>query len=195
MTTVEQEIAALAGTLWILPPPARTMLAEKLHPFGTRLHPELAVKTLVREGDPRQGNWAPMVPRITELGRRKSTPREDVERIERCARLSLVLQTMLPPRICPQVAPELDGLGWRIHPDLATETVPMPAPVNFERVLQMAAEKVPALAGMVERVEQAQAAAALGDDGPRKALARELLATFAQQQQDARQIEIPDSIK
>lgn len=193
--TSQQEVAALASTLWVLAPPARTMLAEKLHPHGARLHTELATKTLVREGDARQGNWAPMVPKMTERGRRRTSPREDVERIERCARLSLVLQTALPPRVCPQIAPELDALGWRIHPELATETAPQPAAVTFERVLQLAAEKVPALAGVVERVEEAQAAAALGDDAPRKALAQELLSTFNRQQEQARQVEIPESIE
>lgn len=194
--TEQQEVADLAGTLWVLPPPARTLLAAQLHPYGARLHPEVATKTLIRDGgDARLGNWAPMQPRLTELGKRRTTPGQDMERIARCAQLSLVLQTVLPPRLGPQIAPELDALGWRIHPDLATETPPSPAPMNVERVLALAAEKVPALAGVVKRVEEVQAAAAVGDTGPRTELAKELFAAFADQQTQMQGLDIPDELE
>lgn len=56
------EVKALAERLWFLPPPARTPLADKLHGLGVRVHPELAVLKLEREGPKQMGNHAPSRP-------------------------------------------------------------------------------------------------------------------------------------
>lgn len=56
------EVKALAEGLWFLPAPARAPLADKLHGLGYRVHPELAVLRLEREGPKQMGNHAPQHP-------------------------------------------------------------------------------------------------------------------------------------
>jgi hypothetical protein len=53
------EVRALAETLWFLPPPAKGMIADKLHGLGVRVHPEAATLELQREGPKEMGNHAP----------------------------------------------------------------------------------------------------------------------------------------
>lgn len=53
------EVRALAEVLWFLPPPARAMIADKLHGLGVRVHPQLATLELQREGPKEMGNHAP----------------------------------------------------------------------------------------------------------------------------------------
>jgi hypothetical protein len=53
------DVRALADVLWFLPPPARAMIADKLHGLGVRVHPELATLELQREGPKAMGNHAP----------------------------------------------------------------------------------------------------------------------------------------
>lgn len=53
------DVRALADVLWFLPPPARAMIADKLHGLGVRVHPELATLELQREGPKQMGNHAP----------------------------------------------------------------------------------------------------------------------------------------
>ncbi|OHU68808.1 hypothetical protein BKG86_01775 [Mycobacteroides chelonae] len=54
-----QQCEQLAKALWFLAPPARGPVAAGLYSLGVRIHPELATKTLEREGPSSWGNHAP----------------------------------------------------------------------------------------------------------------------------------------
>ncbi|WP_458317102.1 hypothetical protein [Mycolicibacterium brisbanense] len=56
------EVRALAQVLWFLPPPARPVIADKLHGLGVRVHPELATLQLERTGPAAMGNHAQQQP-------------------------------------------------------------------------------------------------------------------------------------
>lgn len=54
-----QQCEQLAKALWFLAPPARGPVAAGLYSLGVRIHPELATKTLEKEGPSNWGNHAP----------------------------------------------------------------------------------------------------------------------------------------
>ena len=56
------EVLALVGVLWFLPPPARTPIAEGLHGLGVRVHPDLATSVMVTDATPGMGNHAAKAP-------------------------------------------------------------------------------------------------------------------------------------
>jgi hypothetical protein len=56
------EVAAIVGVLWFLPPPARVPIAEGMHGLGVRVHPELATSLVVAEEAPGLGNHAARAP-------------------------------------------------------------------------------------------------------------------------------------
>ena len=57
------EVLALVGVLWFLPPPARTPIAEGMHGLGVRVHPELATSAMVTDSNsPGMGNHAAKAP-------------------------------------------------------------------------------------------------------------------------------------
>lgn len=56
------ELLALVGVLWFLPPPARTPIAEGLHGLGVRVHSELATSVMVTDNTPGLGNHAAKAP-------------------------------------------------------------------------------------------------------------------------------------
>lgn len=57
-----REVRELADDLWLLPPPARREIADKLHGLGWRKHHDLATLEIHRDGPAAMGNHRPAYP-------------------------------------------------------------------------------------------------------------------------------------
>lgn len=162
---IPDHVAAVADTLWFLPPPARPIIATKLAAFGVRVDADQATAAMIVVGSPTDGNWAardirPLAPPSGE----RPTVEQAVAQVERMALLAAVLQRSMPPGapISMLVQP-LDALGVRVHLDEATENIDGLADLQVLRVLRNAAAKIPELQGIAERAEHARSLAAKGD--------------------------------
>lgn len=165
---------AIAKVLWIFVPPARTMLAPRIHALGVRVHPKLATKRLVREGPVQDANWAPQRIEPIDANHQMLNPpttAEEVDRVERTAAMAMVLATVMQPRLATDIAPELDALGVRLHPELATGSVRVAAP-KIKDLLTKSGN--PLLANLADRIDHANKMAAKGDFSARDKLGDEL---------------------
>jgi hypothetical protein len=189
-----EEITALQEILYMMPPVGRTHFAPKLAAAGIRVHPELATKKVVIiEGTGITGGWAPRRTQQindsnglpTALAAQATAP--DQVDIEQMGALAIALR-VLPPPLPRALGPELYELGARVHPDLATAVDAPAATGKLIGVLRTLEERAPALAGLADRVEEAQAAAAEGDMSKIRALAAELAPKLQQQSATNRQL-------
>ena len=173
----------LAGTLWFLPPPARGPVADILGAKGFRLHPNLAVKQLVRAGEAWMGNHAPQTLEPIK-GAPQPDPRVAVDDITAIARsltaLRVMQRTMRTAASVTPIAAGLYELGVRVHPELAeqpvTDTVAARCGVTagvsaqgaqllngvstcqVREALRKIAATNPALAQLVDRIDSAHGA-------------------------------------
>lgn len=92
----------------------------------------------------------------------------------------------LPPPARAQLAPELFDLGVRVHPELATKRLVREGPAQLGNHAPQRLESINAMSvlrsmnsELAERVEQARAQAAAGDDTEARRLADELRPTIA----------------
>lgn len=195
MTATAAELDEIAKVLWIFVPPARKMLAPKIADMGVRVHPKRATKRLVREGPETDGNWGAQ--RIEPIDKNHQmlnppTPAQEVLRVERVASLALVLSAVMPPRLAPDVAPELDALGMRVHPELATGGVKF----GSSTILDLMRRSGGDVAALADRVDHANRLAANGDFSARDALGDELrpaaMAQMAEMRSKSPQIKAND---
>lgn len=184
-TDTPTHIAALAETLFFLPPPARGPIATTMAGYGARRDTDQATAALVTVGSPQDGNWAARDIRpLTKPTDRRPTVAEAVAQVERMALLTAVLQRSMPPGApLTTLVPQLDALGVRIHLDQATEKVDGLADLQVLRVLRNAAQLIPELTGIADRAERARALAAKGDRSELEALGEEMRARILANQQ------------
>lgn len=62
LSTRIEQVRAIADALWLLPPPARREVADKLFGLGIRMHPDLATLEIERDGPAAMGNHRPSRP-------------------------------------------------------------------------------------------------------------------------------------
>ncbi|MEH3135346.1 MAG: hypothetical protein PGN30_10140 [Mycolicibacterium neoaurum] len=175
-----EELAALEELLYVMPPPGRKMFAPKLAAAGVRVHPELATKkVIVIEGTGIGGGWAPR--RAEPINDSSGLPTALVASaagpnqvdIEQMGALALAVM-VLPPPLPRALAPEFYELGARVHPELATAEDAPAANGKLLQVVRHIGERVPELAGLADRIEEAQKAAASGDRSKLHALVAEM---------------------
>lgn len=173
------ELTALEELLYVMPPPGRKQFAPKLAAAGIRVHPELATKRVVVLGGGMEANWAPRRAEPINQGQgmptalvaQATTP--DQADIEQMGALALALM-VLPAPLPRALAPELYQLGARVHPELATAADAPAATGKLINLLRTLEDRAPELAGLADRIEDAQAAAAAGDTSKLEALAAEM---------------------
>lgn len=187
------EISALEEILYVMPPIGRKMFAPKLAAAGIRVHPELATKkVVVIDGTGMGGGWAPRRTEVinkgsgmpTALVAQAATP--DQADIEQMGALALAVM-VLPPPLPRALAPEFYALGARVHPDLATAEDAPAATGKLISVLRHIEQRAPELAGLADRIEDAQAAALMGDTSKIRALAAEMAPQLQAQAEANRQ--------
>lgn len=172
------ELAELEELLYVMPPIGRKMFAPKLAAAGIRVHPDLATKkVIVIPGTGMGDNWAPRRAEKINDGApgalvAEATAPNQVD-IEQMGALAMALR-VLPPPLPRALGPELYELGARVHPELSTAEDAPAAAGKLIGVLRNLEERAPQLAGLADRVEDAQAAAASGDMAPMRALVAEL---------------------
>lgn len=187
------EIAALEEMLYVMPPVGRKHFAPKLAAAGVRVHPELATKkVVVIDGTGIGGAWAPRRTQPINEGSGMPTAlvahatAPDQVDIEQMGALALAVM-VLPPPLPRALAPEFYELGARVHPELASAEDAPAATGKLLSVLRSLEDRAPELAGLADRIEEAQAAAANGDMTLMRALAEEMASKLQAQSEANRQ--------